>query len=872
MAIRIEQINIENLGPIQRKSIEFDNINLIYSKNEGGKSLLVEFIVRSLFSKKAQWGYNREYGQGKIIVSGIDGNTKNYSPGSRDKLDKYFEKTFQGLPPSLAKLLVIKSGEPNISENPEGVDTDTLKELLFAKNMLDDIDKNISATVKNATIDEGKINIKRAGEGSEYFNLQEALEHIDKTIKKLSEENKISEERKLKIELDKRKAQKEILISAKHHKAYLLEKRKEELKKERATYPAEELEKIKNRIDQYKKLNEKNEEYASRNGELDDAIEPLENVRQAYDRQRKAKQHLAWKLDQKINQINRELSIVTDDELGKLDNKITNYNEKVIERDKKSDELAALAKKEQAYSHVQSMKNVYPILAQSAHNQKVGFTVLLIALLVFIAGLTVSFAAQNYVLGSVLMAVGFGCSVYFSFRLRKQLKHKIHSDELEKLENDFREKFNEELNSAALDNLTKTLEKELAIRQRVQNEQNELENTIGRLRAEIENGLFQLFPQPVDQEEWGRALNEFKQGRNALKAELGKLEKQWAGLNVDPSDYHLDDPGEEYSAQKLSELEEELQKLKSLEEEKQRIVALLRRNEEELKEVSEQIFGDFLHLLHSRVEEDDWENKLNELIEQNTRITNEINNLSGELTGLGVNPAHYIENDPGIEYDADRLSDIEKEIQELENNLKALEEENRAFKGDVAKLVDASINDDWNTIIEKLYEKQKDTLEQLKEKEASILAGILVHQTIDEFQGKEDERLQMTINSPDFSRTLLHITGRYDKLMPYSDQIVISSDMGDFDMKDLSTGTKEQVLFALRVSLAKKIMNDSAFFILDDAFQHSDYDRRPKLVDQLFDLSDAGWQIIYLTMDNHIRDLFAKKGAHRNHFKEIILE
>ncbi len=871
MAIRIEQINIENLGPIQRTFLEFDDINLVYSKNEGGKSLLVEFIVRSLFSKKAQWGYNREYGQGKIIVSGIDDSTKNYSPGSRDKLDKYFEKNIQGLPPSLAKLLVIKSGESNISEKPEGIDTDTLKELLFAKNMLDDIDKNISATVKSATIDEGRITIRKTGEGSEYLNLQEALEHIDKTIKKLSEENKISEERKLKIELDKRKAQKEILISAKRHKAYLLEKRKEELKKERATYPAEELEKIKNRIDQYKKLSEKNEEYASRNGELDDAIEPLENVRQAYDRQRKAKQHLAWKLDQKINQINRELSIVTDDELGKLDNKITNYNEKVIERNKKSDELAALAKKEEAYSHVQSMKNVYPILAQSAHNQKVGFTVLLIALLVFIAGLTVSFAAQNYVLGSVLMAVGFGCSVYFSFRLRKQLKHKIHSDELEKLENDFREKFNEELNSAALDNLTKTLEKELAIRQRVQNEQNELENAIGRLRAEIENGLFQLFPQPVDQEEWGRTLSELKQGRNALKAELGKLEKQWAGLNVDPSDYHPDDPGEEYSAQKLSELEEELQKLKSLEEEKQRIVALLRRNEEELKEVSEQIFGDFFHLLHSRVEEDDWENKLNELIEQNTRITNEINNLSGELTGLGVNPAHYIENDPGIEYDADRLSDIEKEIQELENNLKALEEENRAFKGDVAKLVAASINDDWNIIIEKLYEKQKNTLEQLKEREASIVAGVLVHQTIDEFQSKEDERLQMTINSPDFSRTLLHITGRYDKLMPYGDQIVISSDMGDFDMKDLSTGTKEQVLFALRVSLAKKIMNDSAFFILDDAFQHSDYDRRPKLVDQLFDLSDAGWQIIYLTMDDHIRDLFFEKASHRDHFKQIAL-
>ena len=330
MPIRIEQINIENLGPIQRKSIEFDNINLIYSKNEGGKSLLVEFIVRSLFSKKAQWGYNREYGQGKIIVSGIDGNTKNYSPGSRDKLDKYFEKTFQGFPPSLAKLLVIKSGEPNISENPEGVDTDTLKELLFAKNMLDDIDKNISATVKNATIDEGKINIRKAGEGSEYLNLQDALGQIDKTISRLSEENRISEERKLKIELDKLKEQKETLIKAKYHKAYLLDKRKEELENALEEYPEDDLERIKNGIDRYNKLVEKKEEHRKRFDELNNAIKPLEGVRSAHDSQLKAKRHLASNLNSKINRIEQELDIITDDDLGKLENKITIITKKSL--------------------------------------------------------------------------------------------------------------------------------------------------------------------------------------------------------------------------------------------------------------------------------------------------------------------------------------------------------------------------------------------------------------------------------------------------------------------------------------------------------------------------------------------------------------
>ena len=91
------------------------------------------------------------------------------------------------------------------------------------------------------------------------------------------------------------------------------------------------------------------------------------------------------------------------------------------------------------------------------------------------------------------------------------------------------------------------------------------------------------------------------------------------------------------------------------------------------------------------------------------------------------------------------------------------------------------------------------------------MASILVHQTIDEFQSKEDERLQVTINSPDFSRTLLHITGRYDKLMPDGDRIMISSDMGDFDMKDLAREPKSKC-FCAEWYRWLKIMDNSAFY------------------------------------------------------------
>ena len=54
--------------------------------------------------------------------------------------------------------------------------------------------------------------------------------------------------------------------------------------------------------------------------------------------------------------------------------------------------------------------------------------------------------------------------------------------------------------------------------------------------------------------------------------------------------------------------------------------------------------------------------------------------------------------------------------------------------------------------------------------------------------------------------------------------------------------------------------------ILDDAFQYADWDRRGWLLDKMADLAKAGWQILYLTMDDHLRDLFRDMG--KKTFKE----
>ena len=75
------------------------------------------------------------------------------------------------------------------------------------------------------------------------------------------------------------------------------------------------------------------------------------------------------------------------------------------------------------------------------------------------------------------------------------------------------------------------------------------------------------------------------------------------------------------------------------------------------------------------------------------------------------------------------------------------------------------------------------------------------------------------------------------------------------------------MLLALRMGFASRLAGGQPLFLLlDDAFQHSDWQRRERLVDHVVELAKAGWQITYLTMDDHVRTLF--KGAGEPAFED----
>ena len=179
MGIRIKSISVKNLGPIDKFSETFKSLNLIFSKNEKGKSFLIEFIIKSLFKDTGDWKLRKdavERASGKIVMEGVPENLSIFSPKNKNKLDKFLSEE-RGLPPSLKKLIVVKSGEVKIDKEA-GVDKSLLIDVLSGKQLLAEIEKKIKSTVANADIREDTIGIKHQGKGKEYYDEKKKLEKL----------------------------------------------------------------------------------------------------------------------------------------------------------------------------------------------------------------------------------------------------------------------------------------------------------------------------------------------------------------------------------------------------------------------------------------------------------------------------------------------------------------------------------------------------------------------------------------------------------------------------------------------------------------------------------------------------------------------
>ena len=71
MSVKIEQVNVKNLGPLNDFNCKLRQINLFYGHNEHGKTYLVEFIYRSLFKNRGM-SLRESSATGQVIISGLE--------------------------------------------------------------------------------------------------------------------------------------------------------------------------------------------------------------------------------------------------------------------------------------------------------------------------------------------------------------------------------------------------------------------------------------------------------------------------------------------------------------------------------------------------------------------------------------------------------------------------------------------------------------------------------------------------------------------------------------------------------------------------------------------------------------------------------
>ena len=291
------------------------------------------------------------------------------------------------------------------------------------------------------------------------------------------------------------------------------------------------------------------------------------------------------------------------------------------------------------------------------------------------------------------------------------------------------------------------------------------------------------------------------------------------------------------------------------------IQADIHKLEEEQKVVDRDVRYLFEELTEEEFEGQNWEKKAASLREKARDIDKKIKDCELTLQTLGVEKSDYLSSQPSVTYQEAKLKDLERRAQILEEDLQAAENELDTLKQNICRWTGDEIDIPWNKALEHLQQKHAQLLYEYQQLTAEIVAKIGVTQVLDRVRKEEDEIIRQGLNSKEVTDILESVTGRYQALDLLGEQILVKSDSGDFPLRDLSTGAQEQIQLALRMGFASHFSGSQALFlILDDAFQHSDWERRKRLVRKVINLAKQDWQVIYLTMDNHLRDLFLKAG------------
>jgi hypothetical protein len=322
----------------------------------------------------------------------------------------------------------------------------------------------------------------------------------------------------------------------------------------------------------------------------------------------------------------------------------------------------------------------------------------------------------------------------------------------------------------------------------------------------------------------------------------------------------------------LPQLEEALKNIETDYNENILLKKQLQENARDLSVLEQDIEGLFIGLT-GQSSRPAWQETLKQLENKRKLLLLESNNLDKELAKLSIDPTEYDPAVAEIKYDIKAHLEAARQLEHITQQLTESERALDRLKQAICTATGDDITVPWSLLLQNLQDKRTQLLAEYQEKSAEIIGKIVLMQVLESLRKNEDERIAEGLRSPNILRLLKQVTGRYQELRFEDDHLVTADAYQDFPLSALSTGAREQVMLALRMGFAAKIAQDNQLFlILDDAFQYSDYERRKQLIASVADMALKGWQILYFTMDDHLRDLFEIQGKQfGDQFTRVIL-
>jgi HPt (histidine-containing phosphotransfer) domain-containing protein len=284
-----------------------------------------------------------------------------------------------------------------------------------------------------------------------------------------------------------------------------------------------------------------------------------------------------------------------------------------------------------------------------------------------------------------------------------------------------------------------------------------------------------------------------------------------------------------------------------------------------LEELLHRIRENLAAMGYSHVQVSEWNALSQELKDKARRLRIDCNRYEERLHNLGIEARDYLEPPPGGEYSSDRERQIEQELREVEGKIHHEQEKNQGLRELFIEHLgrEAARSQNIENLAIAIEDKRKEYKQQVRDLLSEMIAGHVVSEILEGFRRLEDEHLESTLNDSRISSLIKKLTaGRYDRVSLQGEQLFIENETESYDLAQMSTGAREQVLLALRMGVALVLCGKrSLFLILDDAFQYSDWQRREALVLQSVEAVRSGWQVIYFTMDDDIRDRFCKAAS-----------